>query len=103
MDIGTATTIAACLGTGLGGYVGGKMAGKSTLSQVASDTVGMLEAQVQVLQTDKEAKDVELTDLRSRVRALEGLVTQRAEVAELSDKVSLVKDTVDRIADRIGA
>lgn len=63
----------------------------------------MLQTQVDLLKEDKETRDSELTDLRHRVEILEGLVTQRAEVEELSVKVSLVKDTVDRIAIRVGA
>ncbi len=79
------------------------MQGRSSASQIASDTVEMLQTQVDLLKEDKETRDSELTDLRHRVEILEGLVTQRAEVEELSVKVSLVKDTVDRIAIRVGA
>lgn len=79
------------------------MQGRTSASQIAADTVEMLQAQVGSLQDDKEARDSELTDLRHRVEILEGLVTQRAEVEELNVKVSLVKDTVDRIALRVGA
>jgi len=63
----------------------------------------MLQTQVDVLKEDRETRDAQLTELRHRVEILEGLVTQRAEVEELNAKVSLVKDTVDRIAVRVGA
>jgi hypothetical protein len=103
MDVNSIITAAAAVGTGLGGYIGGRLTGKSTLSDIASDTVEMLQTQVNILQQDKERKEVELGELRGRVTVLEGLVTQRAEVAELDIKVSLVKETVDRIAERVGA
>ena len=63
----------------------------------------MLETQIGLLKEDKQARDEELTDLRHRVEILEGLVTQRAEVEELNTKVTLVKNTVDRIAVKVGA
>ena len=103
MTIDTLVAAATVIGTGAGGFIGGRLAGKGSASQVASDTVDMLETQVNLLKADKENKDAELISLRSRVGVLENLVTQRAEVEELTVKVSLVKDTVDRIAERVGA
>lgn len=103
MDLNTLTNIATVVAVAVGGYAGGRMQGRTSASQIAADTVEMLQAQVGSLQDDKEARDSELTDLRHRVEILEGLVTQRAEVEELNVKVSLVKDTVDRIALRVGA
>jgi len=91
------------IGTGLGGYLGGRVTGRTAFSQIANDTVEMLQAQVDSLRNDKDTKDLEILDLRTRVTVLEGLVTQRAEVEELSDKVDLVKGTVDRIAVKVGA
>lgn len=103
IDLGALTNIATVLGVAVGGYAGGRMQGKSSASQVASDTVEMLETQVNILKEDKAMRDIELTNLRHRVEILEGLVTQRAEVEELNTTVSLVKNTVDRIAVRVGA
>lgn len=103
MDLNTITNVATIVGVAFGGYAGGRMQGRSSASQVASDTVEMLQTQVEILREDKTMRDIELTNLRHRVETLEGLVTQRAEVEELSTKVSLVKDTVDRIAVRVGA
>lgn len=103
MDLNSALTAATAIGTGLGGFVGGRLTVKNALSDIASGTVEMLQTQVNILQEDKEHSETELLELRSRVTILEGLVTQRAEVEELSAKLSLVKDTVDRIADRVGA
>lgn len=98
-DVLTAIGIAS---TGVGGYISGRINGRSSASQIASDTVEMLQAQIEVLKNDKEHREVELSDLRSRVTILEGLVTQRAEVEELSNRMSLVKETVDRIEMKVG-
>jgi len=103
MDLSAITNVATIIGVAVGGYAGGRIQGRGSASQVAADTVEMLQTQVELLKEDKETRDSELTDLRHRVEILEGLVTQRAEVEELGIKVSLVKDTVDRIAIRVGA
>ena len=103
MDIGTVITVVGIGATGAGTYIGGRITGKSSASQIAADTVNILQAHVEALRADKESKDAELTDLRARVDVLESLVTQRAEVAELSGKVDEVKHTVDLIAVRVGA
>jgi hypothetical protein len=63
----------------------------------------MLSEQVDLLKNDKESSELHILDLTQRVAVLEGLVTQRAEVEELSGKVDLVKDAVDRIAVKVGA
>ncbi len=103
MDLSALTSVATMVGVAIGGYAGGRIQGRSSTSQIASDTVEMLQAQVEILKEDKEVRDSEIVDLRHRVEILEGLVTQRAEVEELNTKVSLVKDTVDRIAIKVGA
>jgi hypothetical protein len=103
MDIGTAFTVVSGLGVGFGGYIGGRLQGRSTTSQIAADTVSMLSEQVDLLKNDKEARELDILDLTQRVAVLEGLVTQRAEVEELSGKVDLVKDEVHRIAVKVGA
>lgn len=103
MDVGSLADIATGLGIAVGGYASGRLQGRTAASQIASETVEMLETQIGLLKEDKESRDVELTELRHRIEILEGLVTQRAEVEELSAKVSLVKDTVDRIAVKVGA
>jgi hypothetical protein len=103
MDINSIISATTAIGAGVGGFVGGRLTGRQAFTEIASDTVDMLQTQVNILQQDKNQKELELTELRNRVTVLEGLVTQRAEVEELSIKVSLVKGTVDRIADRVGA
>lgn len=99
-DILTAVGIAS---TGVGGYIGGRVTGRNSASQIASATVEMLQAQIEILKDDKERNGLEILDLNSRVAVLEGLVTQRADVQELSTKVSIVKTTVEKIALKVGA
>ena len=96
MDISTMAAAASAIGTGVGGFMGGRIVGRGAASQVASDTVDMLQTQVNLLKEDKEHRDLEILDLTQRVAVLEGLVTQRAEVAR-------VQETVDRIAEKVGA
>lgn len=103
MDIQTVMAVVGIGATGAGSYVGGRITGKNSVHQIAADTVSLLQAQVTALREDKENKDAELVELKSRVEVLESLITQRAEVAELSDKVTEVKETVDRIAVKVGA
>lgn len=103
MDFGSMITVVSTASVGLGGYFGGRMSARTAASQIAADTVEMLQAQIETLKEDKEHRELEILDLNSRVAVLEGLVTQRAEVEVLSTKISLVKETVDRIADRVGA
>lgn len=103
MDYGSIVSVVGVVGTGVGGYISGRLTGRSAASQIASDTVDMLETQNDLLKEEKESMGLVLLDLQTRVAVLEGLVTQRAEVEELSNKVSLVKDTVERIAERVGA
>lgn len=103
MDYADILTAIGIAGTGVGGYVGGRITGRSSASQIASVTVDMLQTQVNLLKEDKERNELEILDLNSRVAVLEGLVTQRADVRELSTKVSIVKGAVDKIALKVGA
>jgi len=84
------------ISTGVGGYLSGRVTGRGAASQIATDTVDMLQTQVELLKGDKEHRDLEILDLTQRVAVLEGLVTQRAEVQE-------VKVVVDKIAVKVGA
>lgn len=103
MDPQYLITIASAISTGLGGFVGGRMSGRSAASQIATDTVDMLQAQIELLKGDKDERELEIYELRSRVTVLEELVTQRADVEQVSAKVTEVKSVVDRIADKVGA
>lgn len=97
------STAIVSLATAVGGFIGGRAAGKSTSSQIAAETVEMLQTQVDVLKGDKEAKDLMILDLQTRIEILESLVTQRAAVDEVHDEVQGVRGVVDRIAAKVGA
>jgi hypothetical protein len=103
MDVGSILTIIGASGVGVGGFIGGRFTGRDSASRIAADTVEMLQAQIETLKENKEHRELEILDLNNRVAVLEGLVTQRAEVEELGVKIDLVKGTVDRIADKVGA
>lgn len=103
MDLNSVLTAATALGTGLGGFVGGRLTARSAMSDIASDTVEMLQTQNELLKDEKDTLGLTLLDLQARVSVLEELVTQRAEVEEVNLKVTLVKETVDRIAEKVGA
>jgi hypothetical protein len=96
MDFDTLSTIVGGVAVASGGFFGGRMTGRYNSHQIAAQTIDMLKTQVDSLTRDKENRDLEILDLLSRVSVLEGLVTQRAEVAQ-------VQETVDRIADKVGA
>lgn len=89
MDPGTMGQVAVMVATAAGGWVTGRRG-------VARQTVDLLQIQVENLREGNDDKDIELGALKGRVEVLEGLVTQRAAVAE-------VKEVVDRIAARVGA
>jgi len=63
---------------------------------LSRQTIDLLRIRIETVTEENEAKKEELIELKTRVEVLEGLVTQRAAVAE-------VKQIVERIADRIGA
>lgn len=103
VDASVIVTAVIAVSTAVGGFASGRAAGRINASQVAVDTVDMLQSQIEVLKEDRDQKEIELADLKGRVSLLEGLVTQRAEVEEVNIKASLIKETVDRIAERVGA
>ena len=79
------------------------MAGRTASSQIASETVEMLQTQVDVLKSDKEAKDLMILDLQTRIEVLEGMVTQRAAVDAVHEEVRGVRGVVNSIAAKVGA
>lgn len=103
MDYGTIISAATAVGVGAGGFIGGRLTGRSNVSQIASDTIGMLQAQVDVLKEDKDHRDLEILDLTQRVAVLEGLVTQRAAVDEVHEDVRANQAILRRIADKVEA
>lgn len=103
IDADTIYTISAALAGILGGYFGGRRVGQSTAVGTAVGVVELLQVQVSLLTEANNKKDMVIADLQARVQVLEGLVTQRAEVAEVHEEVRDARSVIDRIAQKIGA
>lgn len=103
MNADTAVTLATNFGLVAGAFFGGRITGRSAAQQIATDTVDMLQTQIQSLKEDKEDRDEELIELRGRVDVLENLVTQRAEVELVHQAVRDSRVVLDKIAEKVGA
>ena len=103
MDVGTIITAVTTTAGVFGGFIGGKKMGSGQAVSIAVDTVELLQVQVSDLVSKNASKENEITDLRARVDILEDMVTQRAEVEIVNQKVDGVRGVVDRIADKVGA
>lgn len=91
------------ISTATGGWSAGKRTSNREAAQTAAETVDMLQAQVELLKEYKDAGDLQIRDLRSRLSVLENLVTQRAEVSAVHADVVSTKLVVDKIATKVGA
>jgi FtsZ-binding cell division protein ZapB len=103
MDAATIVTLVTGAVSMTGGFVGGRRMASGQAVSIAVDTVELLQVQVQSLENKNNIKEAELSELRSRVDLLEGLVTQRAEVEAVHEDVREVREVVDRIAEKVGA
>ncbi|HEY6018563.1 MAG TPA: hypothetical protein VIY48_01255 [Candidatus Paceibacterota bacterium] len=110
MDSATLTTVVTTITGVVGGMYGGIRYGKQAAladaansSTVATNTVEMLQTQVNHLEVVVAEKDTQLTQVTVRVSVLEDLVTQRAEVAEVHDVVKESKVILEKIASKVGA
>jgi len=103
MDSTLLTTAAMYIGIAVGGHVSGRMTARTSASQIAADTVDMLQAQIETLKDDKQERDAELSELRTRISTLENLVTQRAEVELVHEEVRGARVVLDKIAVKVGA
>lgn len=109
MDQATLTTVITTATGVIGGMYGGVRYGKQSAltdaansSTVASNTVEMLQAQVNHLEEVVQEKNQALTEVTARVSVLEDLVTQRAAVAEVYDEVKSSRIILDKIAIKVG-
>jgi len=87
----------------LGGFLEGRRRARDAGMEVAVNTVELLQAQVEALAGDRRDKDSTIADLQSRVKVLESLITQRAEVEAVHKDVKTIKNAVHRIAAKVGA
>lgn len=86
MDLNSAITIL----IGMAGVVGGYMGGRKNAS-VASDTVSMLQTQIETLKDQCSQIPV----LLERIAVLEEMVTQRAKVDEVLGIVTEIREKLD--------
>lgn len=87
----------------IGGYVGGKRKSSAAAVETAVGVVGLLQARIETLDSDKAERDHLITELQVRIEVLESLVTQRADVEAVAAEVAGVRGVVDRIALKMGA
>lgn len=103
MDTGTMIAVVASVASAIGGFAGGRRTGKGDAVSIAVDTVELLQAQVDSLKEEAQRKETLIADLQGRVEVLEGLVTQRAEVAAVHDEVKGVRVILEKVAEKVGA
>jgi putative ubiquitin-RnfH superfamily antitoxin RatB of RatAB toxin-antitoxin module len=96
VDIGTVVTAIGGVGLAAGSFYSGRKTLKTNDSQLAVNTVDLLNAQLGILRTENAALKEILAQQGDRIKILEALVTQRAEV-------EMVKDTVLRIEAKLNA
>jgi hypothetical protein len=89
-------TIVVLLAGMAGGYFGGKRSERSSNVSEAAGVVTILQAEVETMKRKLVEKDTQLAEMGGRIRTLEDMITQRADV----DGVRVV---VERIAEKIGA
>src|SRR6478609_11281010 len=97
--MGIETIIATLVGVSgvVGGYFGGKRSGRSQDLTDTATAMEILEKAIAQLQEQTKAKDTVIAELYGRVQVLEGLVTQKADVAAVEEGVKGVRAVVDRI------
>jgi len=96
MGVETVIAAAVALAGTLGGWQVGKRNAASSAVSIATDTVELLQVQIELLKAEN-------SELKARVDVLETLVTQRAEVEAVKQGVKGVRGVVDRIATKVGA
>lgn len=84
-----------------GGFMSGKRMGVTDSMSIATNTVDLLQIQVNALTSESASKDAIVTDLRARVELLEQLVTQRARVEEVYNAVKDVHTVVNHIKEQV--
>jgi len=99
MDPATIVGLSSAIGGALIGAIGGRINALQGLAAINQ----LLQSTIDNLQTEKTAKDAAIQRLENKVESLEGLVTQKAEVAQLHVKVDALTGRVEAIATKVGA
>lgn len=103
MDANAIITILTGVAGVTGGFVGGKRLGNVQATGLTVSTVSLLEVAVGELRTQVEEKNQQIAALTGRLSALEGLVTQRAEVEAVHVDVLENQQILHRISAKVGA
>lgn len=102
-DAPTLIAVISAIAVAAGGFLTGRRGANREAMSIATETVELLQAQIETLKSDKDERDEEIRELRTRVTVLENLVTQRAEVDRVHSEIMVVQDVVERIASKVGA
>jgi hypothetical protein len=110
LDPGTILTVATSSTGLLAGAWGGSRYGKqqaladaANASSMSADLIATLQAKIGILEEQNASKDESMSELFSRIDALENLVTQKAEVEAVHTDLIEVKEIVSSIASKVGA
>lgn len=96
MDINTLVTALGGVAVAAGSFYGGRKTLKVNDSTLAVNTVDLLNTQLELLRTENGNLREVMDQQNERIKVLESMVTQRAEV-------ELVKETVMRIEAKLNA
>lgn len=94
MDASTWIAVAAGTLTSVGGFFGGRRTAASGALTIATDTVSLMESQLQILQARETEKEETIRSLTNRIEILEGMVLQREDLSSLKRDVQLIKERV---------
>jgi len=86
-----------------GGWFGGRRLGVNGAIEAAVSLSEIQQARIDALEASLGVKNEEVANLTERVKMLEELVTQRAQVEMVHAEVVAVRTAVDRIAVKVGA
>lgn len=91
MDISTIVTALGGIGLAAGSFYSGRKTLKTNDSQLAVNTVDLLKVQLDILKAENTSLKEALVQYGERIKVLEALVTQRAEVESVKDAVSRIE------------
>ncbi len=94
MDAATWIAVVAGAVTSIGGFVGGRRTAASSALAVATDTVSLLESQLQVINSREVEKEEIIRQLTARIGVLENMVLQREDLVQMKHDISLIKEKI---------
>ena len=103
MDANAIITIVTGAAGVAGGWFGGRRLGVNGAIEAAVSLSEIQQARIDALEASLGVKNEEVANLTERVKMLEELVTQRAQVEMVHAEVVAVRTAVDRIAVKVGA